>query len=71
MKELELICGQCPLSECNDQSLWCAFSWITNPNINQKRLRANYRKSRLKQVRERRLQYFKDRYRLRKQMEIV
>jgi len=31
----DLICINCPLPICNEESLWCAFRWATNPNAAQ------------------------------------
>lgn len=28
----EFICTNCPLLFCDEESLWCAFRWATNPN---------------------------------------
>lgn len=28
----DLICSQCPLADCSEESLWCAFRWATDPN---------------------------------------
>lgn len=30
--EPEFICTECPLAKCDEESLWCAFRWATNPN---------------------------------------
>jgi hypothetical protein len=32
MSQPDLICKECPLAECDEDSLWCAFRWATNPN---------------------------------------
>lgn len=31
----DLICVDCPLLVCNEESIWCAFRWATNPNAAQ------------------------------------
>jgi len=28
----DFICTDCPLLFCDEESLWCAFRWATNPN---------------------------------------
>lgn len=55
-KQLELICEQCPLSDCNSDSLWCIYSFLTTPNEAQKALMKTDRK-----------EYFAERYQRRKQ----
>lgn len=33
MKQADFICTECPLTEgCDEESLFCAFRWATNPN---------------------------------------
>lgn len=32
MKQLDLICTDCPLKECNEESLWCIYRFCTKPN---------------------------------------
>jgi hypothetical protein len=33
MKQLDLICSDCPLTNgCDEESLWCIFRFVTNPN---------------------------------------
>lgn len=34
----DLICCECPLDQCDDESLWCAFRWATNPNEAQRKM---------------------------------
>jgi hypothetical protein len=31
----EFVCSECPLVTCDEDSLWCAFRWATNPNAAQ------------------------------------
>lgn len=38
MRQVDLICGSCPLSECDEESLFCAFRFITGPNDAQKQM---------------------------------
>lgn len=38
MKQVDLICTQCPLADCSEESLWCLFRFMTNPNPAQKAL---------------------------------
>lgn len=33
--QADFICRQCPLVDCDEESLWCAFRWATNPNAAQ------------------------------------
>lgn len=35
--EIEFICIECPLASCDSESLWCALSWIKEPNKAQQR----------------------------------
>jgi len=30
------ICTQCPLADCDEASLWCAYRWLTSPNQSQR-----------------------------------
>lgn len=34
-EQTDLICTQCPLERCDEDSLFCAFRWATNPNRKQ------------------------------------
>jgi len=35
----DLICSDCPLPDgCDEDSLWCAFRWATDPNAAQQRV---------------------------------
>ncbi len=36
--QVDLICGECPLATCDEQSLWCIFRFLTNPNEAQRRV---------------------------------
>ena len=36
MKQYDLICNSCPLTDCDEESLWCVFRFMTNPNDAQK-----------------------------------
>lgn len=31
-EQLDLICQTCPLTDCDEGSLWCLFRLLTNPN---------------------------------------
>lgn len=42
--QLDLICTQCILRTCDEQSLHCQYRWQTNPNWIQKRKIANEKK---------------------------
>ena len=35
--QADLICGNCPLDECNDESLWCLYRLGTDPNTAQRK----------------------------------
>lgn len=37
VKQLDLICGECPLVGCDEESLWCIFRFVTDPNEAQQR----------------------------------
>lgn len=36
--ELDAICTQCPLIDCDESSLWCVFRLLTDPNPEQRRV---------------------------------
>lgn len=38
MTQLDLICTQCPLASCDEESLFCVFRWMTNPNKEQREM---------------------------------
>lgn len=38
MMHVDFICGQCPLEDCDEQSLWCALRFATKPNRAQRTL---------------------------------
>lgn len=38
MRQVDLICGNCPLDACDEESLWCLFRFVTDPNEAQQRL---------------------------------
>ena len=42
--QIDFICLECPLKECDQQSLWCKFRLQTNPNWMQKRKIADDKK---------------------------
>lgn len=33
--QLDFICRECPLESCNENSLWCALRFATDPNAAQ------------------------------------
>jgi hypothetical protein len=35
MSQRDFICTDCPLAACDEDSIWCAFRWATNPNAAQ------------------------------------
>jgi hypothetical protein len=37
MRQVDFICGNCPLETCDEESLWCLFRFITDPNDAQKK----------------------------------
>lgn len=32
MSQLDLICADCPLADCSEESLWCARRFLSRPN---------------------------------------
>lgn len=45
-KQREMICVECPLATCSEDSLWCLYRFVTKPNDAQKDLlktKASYR----------------------------
>lgn len=34
-RQADLICTECPLADCDIESLFCTFRWATNPNDEQ------------------------------------
>lgn len=45
-KQREMICAECPLESCSEDSLWCLYRFVTKPNEAQKQLlmtKASYR----------------------------
>lgn len=37
-RQQELICTECPLSSCDEDSIWCVWRMMTDPNNAQKSL---------------------------------
>lgn len=35
-RQIDLICSECPLVDCDEESLWCLFRFVTDPNAAQK-----------------------------------
>ena len=42
----ELICGECPLEDCDEGSLWCLYRFVTAPNERQQPLVGIHRRQR-------------------------
>lgn len=69
-EQLEFICTQCPLANCDEESLWCLFRFLTDPNNAQRQiapegitLRQYYtRKQNVKPETLTRRAYFRQRY---------
>lgn len=60
MPNPDLICSECPLRECSEQSLWCIFRFVTDPNEAQQRfVNKTIRRRRSKVNRK---EYFAERY---------
>lgn len=62
MRQIDLICSQCPLEKCDEQSLWCILSALTKPNSKQRGVRAVFRKEKA-HLAEDRTEYYKSYYR--------
>jgi hypothetical protein len=54
MKQLDFICLDCPLAECDTESLFCAYRFLTKPNDAQLAVKYSLKADRR--------QYFKTRY---------
>jgi len=68
--QLDLICTQCILKVCDEQSLHCLFRWNTKPNYNQKRKIAAEKKKAAKRATETgRTRYWRE-YAAKRRMEI-
>lgn len=39
-QQIDMVCTNCPLGTCDEDSLWCAFRWATEPNAAQLMLKA-------------------------------
>jgi hypothetical protein len=37
MNQVDLICGACPLIDCDEESLWCLYCLGTDPNKAQRK----------------------------------
>lgn len=75
----DMVCGECPLGDCDEESLWCIFRFLTSPNDAQRRVAHNVapgtlprpyhtRRNSVKQITLDRREYFAERYR-RKRLE--
>jgi hypothetical protein len=58
-----MICGECPLKNCDEESLWCAFRWATEPNVEQQRFVNRQIRVRRSRVMVDRSEYMADYYR--------
>jgi hypothetical protein len=65
MRQPDFICASCPLSKCDEKSLWCIYRFVTKPNRAQKAyVKGNYLELLNEKIEqhEKRKQYWKDRY---------
>ena len=62
MSQSDFICLSCPLAECDEESMFCALRWATNPNRRQRAV-----KYELKLENADRREYFRMRYQLMKE----
>jgi hypothetical protein len=76
MDQQDLICTQCPLADCDEESLFCCFRWATDPNDAQKAVQTNgvrpyyTRRQSVKPETIARREYFKERYLIKKRAEM-
>lgn len=63
MMQLDFICQQCPLAECSEESLFCAFRLLSKrPNFRQRVIMAK-----VKKIKQDRREYFRQRYQRQKE----
>jgi hypothetical protein len=66
MRQIELICAECPLKECDSSSLWCIHSALTKPNAIQKGYMGVAKKQIKADTARERKEYWAERYRAKK-----
>jgi|SRR5690606_8491504 len=66
----DFVCIECPLAECDEESLFCAFRWATFPNqAQQKAMTMRQARHRRKIKAKPRTEYFRKRYQEKKRQE--
>lgn len=72
LNSVQLICGECPLAQCDEQSLWCIFRFLSDPNDKQRAIVSDlsmkpYTKKPDEEIKNvERREYFQARYRAKK-----